>query len=135
MPNIWIWVLWRKLHTPFNIILHVWWMITLYISLSPLHATLTLLAYPAAWFIIEALGYKYEMFLYRYIDSQTYNLEGWSVMAKWIGGGFGGLICACIYGTSLAFFAGILAGWLICLIAVYKIYGFIAFCFSSKNAA
>ncbi|MEC9292216.1 MAG: hypothetical protein VX730_07445 [Pseudomonadota bacterium] len=130
MPNIWIWMLWKRLHTPFNIILHLWMVITLYISLHPLYATLTLMAYPMVWFTIEAFSYKFEMFLYRYIDSQTYNLHGWSVLAKWGGGGFGGLICACIYGTPLAFFAGVLVGWIVCLSAAYKIYGMIALRFA-----
>ena len=133
MPNIWIWVLWRNLHTPFNIILHAWWMITLYISFSPLYATLVLIGYPILWYGLLVGGFYYEMFLYRYLDSQTCNLHGWSVLAKWIGGGFGGLACACIYGTPLAFFAGILAGWIMCLSAVYKVYGIVAFCQSRKR--
>lgn len=132
MPNIWIWVLWRKISMPLHLGFILWLTITLFISLPLLYAAAVLFSLPFLWFILHASCYAYEMFLYRYLDSLTCNLHSWSVLAKWLGGGFGGVICACIYGTSLSFFVGAFIGGFCCLITVYKIYGFTAFCLASK---
>lgn len=117
---------WKK-HVPslWGVLL-LWGIYTTFTALPLLWAFACVLLLPVFWFTVMALSHSADNMIYRRLNSLQCNLYGWSVLATYVGGGFTGLLFACVSHTAPAFFVGLLVGWVFWLSLTYLIYGLMA---------